>query len=159
MRIHQGSAPSSCVPSSSSTSCCSSRVPRSPALLPISSSPTSPHYVTLLSTVHICSRDKRTTATLSSRRPGRCRGWINREGVCDVSTCMRKEKDIMRGGERGGEARQEKRKRKRETRRDKCIVPQFVDHDGICIAGAFSDELPSAAFPRQNEIRTCELSS
>lgn len=64
MRMHQGSAPSSCAASSSSSSSStfcsrSSRVPRSSALLPISSSPTSAHYVTLLSTGHICPRDTR----------------------------------------------------------------------------------------------------
>jgi len=62
MRMHQGSAPSSCAPSSSSSTFCSSssRVPCS------SASPTSAHYVTLLSTVHICLRE----SPLSSRRPG-----------------------------------------------------------------------------------------
>lgn len=59
-----------------------------------------------------------------------------------------------RGRGKTGKEKTEKRDEERQ-----CIVPQFVDHDGVCIAGAFSDELPSAAFPRQNEIRTCELSS
>lgn len=97
MRIHQGSAPSSCAPSSSSTSCCSSRVPRSSALLPILFvSYFAAHYVTLLSTVHICPRDTRTTATLSSRRPDRCQGWTKRSDGKSKSGGIKEE------GERDG---------------------------------------------------------
>lgn len=81
MRVHQGSAPSSCAPSSSSsTSCSSSRVPRSSAPLPISSSsPTSAHYVTLLSTVHIWPRESPRITPSRHEGPGR---WIDgkREG-------------------------------------------------------------------------------
>lgn len=134
MRMHQGSVPSSCAPSSSSsTFCCfSSRVPRSSALLPISSSPTSAHYVTLLSScsVHICPRDTRITATLSSRRPAE--GWLS----------WRREREEMIQDKRGRGWGEEIKKR--------YIVPRLVDHYGVCIACAFSDDLSLADFLRRS---------
>lgn len=89
MRVHQGSAPSSCAPSSSSsTSCLSSRVPRSSALLPISSSsPTFAHYVTLLSTLHIWSPES--PRRLRHDALAVCRGWWMETGM--------REKDRIKG--------------------------------------------------------------
>lgn len=101
MRMHQGSAPSSCAPSSSSTFCfSSSRVPRSSALrslLPISSSPTSAHYVTLPSTVHICPRGTRVTTTWSWPVAG---GWLNRGcGREEEAQGMRERKSVAKRDE------------------------------------------------------------